>query len=72
MGLRTIAIDSGAEKEASCKKLGSYAFIDFAKSKDVVADVKAATEDGQGPHAVLLLAVTEKPFQQAAEASFSF
>jgi len=67
MGLYTIAIDSGAEKEASCKKLGSYAFVDFAKSKDVVADVKAATEDGQGPHAVLLLAVTERPFQQAAE-----
>jgi len=67
MGLRTIAIDSGADKEAMCKKLGSYTFVDFAKTKDIVADVRAATEDGLGPHAVLLVAVNEKPFQQAAE-----
>jgi alcohol dehydrogenase, propanol-preferring len=69
MGLRTIAIDTGEEKEKACKKLGSYAFIDFAKSKDVVKDVQAATEDGLGPHAVILVAVQEKPFQQAAEVS---
>lgn len=29
--------------------------------------VKAATPDGQGPQAVLLVAVTEKPFQQACD-----
>jgi propanol-preferring alcohol dehydrogenase len=69
MGLRTIAIDAGSAKEESCKGLGSYAFIDFSKSKNVVEDVKAATEDGLGPHAVLLVAVSEKPFQQAAEVS---
>jgi alcohol dehydrogenase, propanol-preferring len=69
MGLRTIAIDAGSAKEKSCKELGSYAFIDFSKSKNVVEDVKAATEDGLGPHAVLLVAVSEKPFQQAAEVS---
>jgi propanol-preferring alcohol dehydrogenase len=67
MGLRTIAIDTGAEKEKICKELGSYAFVDFAKSTDVVKDVKAATEDNLGPHAVILVAVNEKPFQQAAE-----
>jgi hypothetical protein len=32
-----------------------------------VADVKAATPDGLGAHAVILLAVSEKPFQQATE-----
>jgi alcohol dehydrogenase, propanol-preferring len=69
MGLRTIAIDAGSDKEKSCKELGSYAFIDFSKSKNVVEDVKAATEDGLGPHAVILVAVSEKPFQQAAEVS---
>jgi len=37
------------------------------KSTDVVADVKAATPDGLGAHAVILLAVSEKPFQQATE-----
>jgi propanol-preferring alcohol dehydrogenase len=41
--------------------------VDFAKSKDVVADVKNASPGGLGPHAVLLVAVSEKPFQQAAE-----
>ena len=67
MGLRIIAVDTGADKEKMCKELGAAAFIDFAKSKNVVKDVQAATEDGLGPHAVLLLAVNEKPFQQAAE-----
>jgi len=67
MGLRIIAVDTGADKEKMCKELGATAFVDFAKSKDVVKDVQAATEDGLGPHAVVLLAVTERPFQQAAE-----
>jgi alcohol dehydrogenase, propanol-preferring len=70
MGLQTIAIDTGDDKKAACEKLGSKAFIDFAKSKDVVKDVQAATEDGEGPHAVLLVAVQEKPFQQAADVRF--
>ncbi|KAL2130522.1 hypothetical protein VTI74DRAFT_6263 [Chaetomium olivicolor] len=67
MGLHVIAIDGGAEKGASCKALGAAAYVDFTSSKDLVADVKAATADGLGPHAVLLLAVQEKPFQQATE-----
>jgi len=68
MGLRTIAIDTGDDKKKMClEKLGSHAFIDFAKSENVVKDVQAATEDGLGPHAVILVAVNEKPFQQAAE-----
>ena len=68
MGLRTIAIDTGDEKKKMCtEQLGSYAFVDFAKSQNVVKDVQAATEDGLGPHAVILVAVNEKPFQQAAE-----
>ncbi|KIW00513.1 alcohol dehydrogenase 1 [Verruconis gallopava] len=67
MGLRIIAIDSGEEKRKMCATLGSDAFVDFATSQNVVKDVQAATEDGLGPHAVLLVAVNEKPFQQAAE-----
>ncbi|KAF2162770.1 hypothetical protein M409DRAFT_69021 [Zasmidium cellare ATCC 36951] len=68
MGLKTIAIDTGDEKKKMCtEQLGSYAFVDFAKSQNVVKDVQAATEDGLGPHAVILVAVNEKPFQQAAE-----
>lgn len=68
MGLRTIAIDTGDDKKKMClEQLGSEAFIDFAKSSNVVKDVQAATDDGLGPHAVILVAVNEKPFQQAAE-----
>ena len=72
MGLRVIAIDSGEEKEKMTKELGAAAFCDFGKSQNLVKDVQAATEDGTGPHAVLLVAVSEKPFQQAAEVCFFF
>jgi len=67
MGLEVIAIDSGEEKKAMSEKMGASAFVDFAKSSDITKDVRAATKDGLGPHAVILVAVTEKPFQQAAE-----
>ncbi|CAG8055484.1 unnamed protein product [Penicillium nalgiovense] len=67
MGLRTVAIDSGDEKRVMCQKLGSEAYIDFKQSKDIVSDVKAVTPGGLGAHAVLLLAVSEKPFQEAVE-----
>jgi propanol-preferring alcohol dehydrogenase len=67
MGLNVIAIDAGAEKHAMCKKLGADTFVDFSTSPDLVAEVKAASSDGLGPHAVLLVAVNEKPFQQATQ-----
>lgn len=67
MGLRVIAIDAGDEKKKMTKELGAEAFVDFSTSQNVVKDVQAATADGLGPHAVLLVAVNEKPFQQAAE-----
>ncbi|KAJ5240693.1 uncharacterized protein N7469_002284 [Penicillium citrinum] len=67
MGLRVIAIDGGDEKRQMCKELGAEAYIDFTKSKDLVADVKTATPEGLGAHAVLVLAVSERPFQQAVD-----
>ncbi|KAJ5364956.1 uncharacterized protein N7496_010669 [Penicillium cataractarum] len=67
MGLRIIAIDGGDEKRDMCLKLGSEVYIDFTKSKDLVGDIKAATHEALGVHAVILLAVSEKPFQQAIE-----
>jgi len=67
MGLEIIAIDGGEEKREMTKKLGADKYVDFLTSKNLVSDVKAATDDGLGPHAVLLVAVNEKPFQQAAE-----
>lgn len=67
MGLRVVGIDGGEEKGQTCKSLGADAYVDFMSSGDLVKEVKAATPDGLGPHAVLLLAVQEKPFQQATE-----
>lgn len=66
MGLHVIAVDGGAEKAQHCKQLGAATYVDFTTSKDLVADVKAASGDGEGPNAVLLLAASERPFQQAS------
>lgn len=67
MGLHAIAIDGGEEKGKNCRELGAQAYVDFTTTKDLVADVKAATPDGLGPHAVILLAVSERPFHQAVD-----
>ena len=67
MGLKIIAIDGGSEKKDVVTKLGAENYVDFQSSQNLVKDVQNATEDGQGPHAVLLVAVSEKPFQQASE-----
>lgn len=66
MGFRVLAIDGGDEKKEMClNKLGAEDYVDFTK-QDVVAAVKDLT-GGLGAHAVILLAVSEKPFQQATE-----
>lgn len=69
MGLRVVAVDGGQEKGKMCiEELGASAYVDFLTSKNVVQDVRAASDpDGMGPHAVLLLAVNEAPFQQASQ-----
>ncbi|PFH57114.1 hypothetical protein XA68_15489 [Ophiocordyceps unilateralis] len=65
MGLHVVAVDAGREKREACERLGAAAFVDFRAEEDVVAAVKAASPDGQGPSAVLLAAVHEEPFRQA-------
>ncbi|KAG8527770.1 alcohol dehydrogenase [Bacidia gigantensis] len=68
MGLQVIAIDTGDDKKKMLEgELGVKAFIDFAKTKDVVQDVQEQTEDKTGPNAVLVVAVNEGPFQQAMD-----
>lgn len=67
MGLHVIAIDGGDAKGAMCRELGAAAYVDFQTSADIIADVKAATPDGRGPHSALLVAVQEEPFQQATQ-----
>lgn len=67
MGLKTIAIDSGAEKEALCKEYGASAFIDFKKVTDMVAAVKAATPDGLGPHSAIITSPKPEAYLIAME-----
>lgn len=55
MGLRVVGVDGGKEKRELCMSLGCEAFIDFTETKDVVADVVAAT-DGKGAHGVVVTA----------------
>ncbi|KAI9147646.1 alcohol dehydrogenase [Paramyrothecium foliicola] len=66
LGFRVIAIDGGEEKGTVCKDLGAEVYIDFTTTDDMVETVQKATNDGLGPHAALLLAVSEGPFQQAS------
>lgn len=67
MGIHVIGIDSGEEKKKLVMGYGAKGFVDFATSGDIVKDVKSLTPDGHGPHAALLVAVQEKPFQQATQ-----
>ncbi|TQV94743.1 hypothetical protein V2A60_005761 [Cordyceps javanica] len=66
MGLRVVGVDTGPEKRALVEGYGCD-FVDFAASEDLVADVRARTPGGLGAHAALLVAVQEKPFQQATQ-----
>lgn len=66
MGLHVTALDGGDEKRGVCMDLGADAFVDFKSSQDIVADIRSASGEF-GPDAVLLLAASEKPFQQASQ-----
>lgn len=46
-------LDTGAEKKKLCLSLGADRWIDFKESKDIVADIKAAT-GGQGAHSAVV------------------
>lgn len=66
-GLKVISIDTGSDKEQLTSQLGSDTFVDFAKEKDLVAAVKATTQDGLGPHAAIVAASGAKAYEQALE-----
>ncbi|KAJ7474384.1 chaperonin 10-like protein [Mycena galericulata] len=56
-GLRVIAIDTGAEKRKFCLQLGADKWIDFKESKDIVAEIMAAT-DGLAAHSAVITAAS--------------
>lgn len=54
MGLRVVAIDTGAEKKKLCLSLGAEKWIDFKEVEDLIKAVQQAT-DGFGPHAAIIV-----------------
>ncbi|WVQ80494.1 hypothetical protein IAT38_002599 [Cryptococcus sp. DSM 104549] len=65
MGLRVVAVDTGAEKEELVKKLGADAWVDYAQAGEgLVAAVQAATS-GEGPHAAVITAGHASGYAQA-------
>lgn len=62
-GYKVITIDTGAEKEALCMEMGATTFVDFMK-EDPVQAVKDLT-DGEGAHAVICVAGSEKAYEQS-------
>ncbi|KAI0064343.1 GroES-like protein [Artomyces pyxidatus] len=66
MGLRVVAIDTGAEKKALCLQLGAEKWIDFKETKDLVKDIKEAT-GGAGPHAAVVTAASSPAYEQAID-----
>ncbi|KIK66139.1 hypothetical protein GYMLUDRAFT_38655 [Collybiopsis luxurians FD-317 M1] len=65
MGLRVVAIDTGAEKRELCLKLGAEKWVDFVESgKNLVQDVQNAA-GGLGPHAAIIAVGHPAPFNQA-------
>ncbi|KAF5870248.1 putative alcohol dehydrogenase protein [Botrytis fragariae] len=59
--------ESGVRPGQTVAIVGAGGGLGSLACHNLVNDVKACTRDGLGPHAVILVAVNEKPFQQAAE-----
>ncbi|GME73385.1 unnamed protein product [Ambrosiozyma monospora] len=65
MGLRVLGIDGGDEKGALVKSLGGEAFVDFTKTKDVVAEIQKITDGG--PHGVINVSVSPAAISQSCQ-----
>ncbi|KAL7664655.1 alcohol dehydrogenase [[Candida] zeylanoides] len=65
MGYRVLGIDGGAEKGEFVKSMGAEYFVDFTKTKDIVEEIKKATNGG--PHGVINVSVSEAAISQSAE-----
>lgn len=46
MGLRTIVVDTGAERRQLCKRYGAEHFVDFKEVKDTCAEIVKLTDGG--------------------------
>ncbi|GAA5865949.1 hypothetical protein JCM8547_002894 [Rhodosporidiobolus lusitaniae] len=62
-GIRTVIIDTGAEKKQMCENLGADAFIDFKTTKDTAEAVRETT--GGGGHVVIVTGGTAAAYSTA-------
>ncbi|KAI6124578.1 chaperonin 10-like protein [Pisolithus croceorrhizus] len=66
MGMRVVAIDTGAEKKDLCLALGAEKWIDFKETQDIVGAIKEAC-DGQGAHCAVVTTATSAGYAQAID-----
>lgn len=66
MGMRVVAIDTGAEKKNLCMTLGAEKWIDFKETQDIVGAIKE-TCDGQGAHCAVVTTATSAGYAQAID-----
>ncbi|KAI6116169.1 chaperonin 10-like protein [Pisolithus sp. B1] len=66
MGMRVVAIDTGAEKKDLCLALGAEKWIDFEETQDIVGAIKEAC-DGQGAHCAVVTTATSAGYAQAID-----
>ncbi|KIJ37010.1 hypothetical protein M422DRAFT_232219 [Sphaerobolus stellatus SS14] len=66
MGLRVLAIDTSEDKKNLSLKLGAEKFIDFKTSKNLVQDIRDAT-DGLGPLAAIVTAANPDAYAEAID-----
>ena len=62
MSLRVIAIDTGSDKEALCRRFGADDFLDYATTKDLVDKVMSLTDGGA--NAVVAVAASKASYIQ--------
>lgn len=65
MGLRVLGIDGGPGKEDLFKSIGGEVFIDYTKTKNMVADIQKATHGG--PQAVINVSVSEAAISMSTQ-----
>ncbi|GJE85047.1 GroES-like protein [Phanerochaete sordida] len=64
IGLRVLAVDTGAQKKELVMKLGAEAWVDFRETKDLVSDIRRAT-GGDGSQTAVMTTATSTAYEQA-------